>query len=223
MRQLISMISVFCLLAGVLQARAEFVKLESPATTEGYVARLLINEAPFPGESGYVSVADTKAAMLSILWVLESRLKHIPPGYTQQQIASVRADNVIDVITAGGEKGQCDGFYRDKAGKPASVPRVEERIAYLSKIANSGGKPGKFAELLNYGQDLARTYVKQGVDEADRFAGLDVVNRLPVTGRAYSWMTDRDYYSPGGRFVSIPNAQSGSLGGNRFFTLEKVK
>jgi hypothetical protein len=36
-------------------------------------------------------------------------------------------------------------------------------------------------------------------------------------------MTDRDYYSPGGRFVSIPNAQSGSLGGNRFFTLEKVK
>jgi hypothetical protein len=209
-------------LATALPVRAEtFASLESAGSVPGYVARLLINETPFPGEKGYVSVDDTKAAMLSILWVLESRLKYIPTGYRQEQIAAVRADNIIDIITAGGEKGQCDGFYRDPSGRPASVPRVEERITYLLKIANSGGKPGKFAELLNYGQGLARAYVGEGVQGADRFAGLNTVNRVAVTGRAYSWMTDRDYYNPGGSFVSIPDAENGSLGGNRFFTLEK--
>jgi len=44
---------------------------------------------------------------------------------------------------------------------------------------------------------------------------------VPVTGRAYSWMTDVDSYHPGGNFVSIPSTDDGSLGGNRFFTLRK--
>lgn len=202
---------------------AAFVTLRPASTTDGYVARLLINETPFPGERGFVSTQDTKAAMLAILWVLESRLKHIPMGYTQEQIAAIRADDIIDVITAGGEKGQCDGFYRDAKGRPVTVPRVEQRLNYLLKIANSGDKPGRFAELLNYAQDLAATYVKDGVKEADRFAGLRRVGSSEVTGRAYSWMTDKDYYHPGGNFVSIPDDQSGSLGGNRFFTLKKVK
>lgn len=202
---------------------AAFVTLRPALTTDGYVARLLINETPFPGERGFVSTQDTKAAMLAILWVLESRLKHIPMGYTQEQIAAIRADDIIDVITAGGEKGQCDGFYRDAKGRPVTVPRVEQRLNYLLKIANSGDKPGRFAELLNYAQDLAATYVKDGVKEADRFAGLRRVGSSEVTGRAYSWMTDKDYYHPGGNFVSIPDDQSGSLGGNRFFTLKKVK
>ena len=56
---------------------------------------------------------------------------------------------------------------------------------------------------------------------ADRFAGLTVVNQVGVTGRAYSWMTGQDYYSPGGNFVKIPDSQQGLLGGNRFFTLRK--
>jgi len=44
-----------------------------PADTEaGYIALLLINEAPFPGERGWLSEADTKGAMLAILWVLQS-------------------------------------------------------------------------------------------------------------------------------------------------------
>jgi len=47
------------------------------------------------------------------------------------------------------------------------------------------------------------------------------VNRVAVTGRAYSWMTDRDIYNPGGNFVTIPDSQNGSVGGNRFFTLRK--
>jgi hypothetical protein len=34
-------------------------------------------------------------------------------------------------------------------------------------------------------------------------------------------MTDVDSYHPGGNFVSIPNADDGSMGGNRFFTLRK--
>jgi hypothetical protein len=98
---------------------------------------------------------------------------------------------------------------------------VEERLNNLLQIANSGGKPGRFAALLNYAQGLAQAYVKEGIEGADRFAGLKRVGSLQVTGRAYSWMTDVDSYHPGGNFVNIPSAEEGSLGGNRFFTLRK--
>ncbi len=64
-------------------------------------------------------------------------------------------------------------------------------------------------------------YGRGGIDAADRFAGISVINLTPVTGSAYSWMTDKDCYNPGGSFVAIPNAQGGSPGGNRFFTLRK--
>jgi hypothetical protein len=197
---------------------AEFVKIAAPGTASGYLARLLINENPFPGERGYVSVEDSKAGMRQVLWVLHGRMHHIPPGYTQAQIAAVRSQNILDVITA---KNQCEGFFRDAGGKPSFAPRVEERLRYLKNIANKGGKPGKFAELLNYGQGLSTAYDSGGVDAADRFAGISVVNRTPVTGRAYSWMADRDCYKPGGSFVAIPDAQGGSPGGNRYFTLRK--
>ena len=194
--------------------------LKPITTTEGYLARLLINETPFPGEKGWLSEADTQAAMLSILWVLQSRIEYIPPGYTQQQIAAVRSKNIIDVITAGGEKGQCDGFYKDASGKFTCASRVQERIDYLLQVAGKG-TPGRFARLLNYGQGLATAYVQGGIEQADRFAGLRKIGPRPVTGRAYSWMTDKDYYSPGGDFVKIPDSSDGSLGGNRFFTLEQ--
>ena len=197
---------------------AEFAKLEAPATAEGYLARLLTNESPFPGERGFVSEEDTKATMLSILWVLHSRMNYIPPGYKQEEIAAIRSQNIIDVITA---KNQCEGFSKDAAGKPVAAPRVEARIQNLLKIANSGGKPGRFASLLTYVQGLASSYVKGGILEADRYAGLTVVDKVAVTGRAYSWMTGMDYYNPGGNFVRIPDSQQGLLGGNRFYTLRK--
>lgn len=202
-------------------AAQPFAALEPAGTVAGYVARLLINETPFPGEHGFVSTENTKAAMLAILWVLESRLAYIPPGYSQEQVAAVRTKNIVDVITAGGEKGQCDGFFRDASGRFTAVPRVGERIDYLLKIANSGGQPGRFADLLNYAQGLASTYVAQGMAGADRYAALREVRRIPVTGRAYGWMTDRDCYRPGGSFVAIPDADDGTLGGNRFFTLRR--
>ncbi len=197
-------------------------QLKPASTVDGYVARLLINEAPFPGERGYQSEADTKATMLAILWVLNSRLAYIPPGYRQTQIAAVRSDDIIDIITVGGEKGQCDGFYRDGAGNFKAVSRVHERIDNLTRIANTGS-PGRFARLLDYGQGLATAYTAGGIAEADRFAVLHSVRGIRVTGRAYSWMTDRDIYNPGGNFVKIPDSDSGSLGGNRFFTLRKLK
>ena len=207
------------LLCGAARAgAAEFTRLEPAAAASGYLARLLINESPFPGERGFVSEEDTKATMLSILWVLHARMNHIPEGYTQMQIASIRSQNVIDVITA---KNQCEGFSKDAAGKPGAAPRVEARIQNLLKIANSGGQPGRFANLLNFVQGLASAYLAGGVPGADRFAGLTVVNQVAVTGRAYSWMTGMDYYNPGGNFVTIPDAQQGLLGGNRFFTLRK--
>ena len=192
--------------------------MEAASAPSGYLARLLINEAPFPGERGFVSEEDTKATMLSILWVLHARMNHVPPGYKQEEIAAIRSQNVIEVITA---KNQCEGFSKDASGKPVSAPRVEARIQNLLRIANGGDKPGRFANLLNFGQGLASAYLAGGIPGADRFAGLTVVNQVAVTGRAYSWMTGQDYYSPGGNFVKIPDSQQGLLGGNRFFTLRK--
>jgi len=196
------------------------VNLKPATTPSGYLARLLINESPFPGERGWTSEADSKACMLQILYVLNSRLVHIPPGYTQSQIASITTGDIIDVITVGGEKGQCDGFYRDASGQFTTVPRIEKRIKYLMGIASEGA-PGKFARLIQYAQGLADAYFHGGISEVDQFAALSMVHTTPVTGRAYSWMTDKDLYSPGGRFIRIPDQQSGSLGGNRFFTLQK--
>jgi len=205
----------------VLPAFGE-VGLQPADSVSGYIARLLINESPFPGERGWLSEDDTRGAMVSILWVLDSRIHHVPPGYTQEQIAAVRSHDIIDVITVGGEKGQCDGFYRDTSGQFRAVARVHERIDYLLTIANKG-KPGRFARLINYAQHLANAYVSGGIGEADRFAGLSRIGNIPVTGRAYSWMTDQDYYHPGGNFLKIPNSADGALGGNRFFTLRRIK
>ncbi|MDZ4829199.1 MAG: hypothetical protein SGJ09_03255 [Phycisphaerae bacterium] len=80
-------------LAALFAPRAAPVSIESgplevalaPSdTVAGYIALLLINGAPFFGKKPWVSEADTKATMLSILWVLDNRLESIPPGYTQQ-------------------------------------------------------------------------------------------------------------------------------------------
>ena len=213
--RIVGWVLLFC---AVRAGAADFARLEPASSASGYLARLLANESPFPGERGFVSEADTKATMLSILWVLHARMNHVPPGYKQEEIAAIRSQNVIEVITA---KNQCEGFSKDAAGKPVAAPRVEARIQNLLKIANSGGQPGRFANLLNFVQGLASAYLAGGVPGADRFAGLTVVNQVAVTGRAYSWMTGMDYYNPGGNFVTIPDAQQGLLGGNRFFTLRK--
>jgi hypothetical protein len=210
------------LIAGLLAAPAtagvELADAESPA---GYVARLLINETPFPGERGWESEADSKDAMRQILLVLDARLHHIPSRYTQRQIATVDTDDVIDVMTAGGVHGQVDGFYRDNRGRPVTVPRVTSRLEYLVGIA-SKGKPGTFARLLNHAQSLATAYARHQAPAPDLFVALRNISGQPVTGRAYSWMTDVGNFHPGGRFVRIPDANDGQLGGNRFFTLQNL-
>jgi hypothetical protein len=206
--------------ADLAQAQT-FVVLDPPDTRAGYLASLLINESPFPGERGYLSEANTQSTMLAILWVLHSRLRIIPQRYSQAQVAGVRSDDLIDVITGGGGRRQCEGFYRDDSGRFVSDPRVQERIRYLVSLANSGSKPGRFAALLNYAQGLTRAYFKEGIAGADRYAGLKRIGPVLVTGHAYSWMTDVDDYHPGGNFVAIPDSNDGALGGNRFFTLRK--
>ncbi len=202
-------------------ARAESEKMAEVDGVEyvaGYLARLLINENPFPGEKGYKSMDDSKIGMVQILWVLHSRIKHIPPGYRQEHVANIKSDDIIDIITA---QGQCEGFSRDGEGRAVVAPRVEKRLNYLLSLANKSDKPGKFSELLNYAQGLATAYVEGGIKQADRFAGLEIIKKIAVTGHAYSWMTDKDYYRPGGDFVYIPDSLSGSIGGNRFYTLKK--
>ena len=196
------------------------VELDSPDTPAGYVALLLINEVPFPGERSYVSEENSKAAMLSVLWVLHCRLSLIPPGYRQKEVAAVEARSVIDVMTAGGVKGQVDGFYRGPDGRPTAVPRVHDRVAYLSNLANRG-QPGKMARLLLYARDTARQYMQAGPTGRDLFVELRRIGSKPVTGRGYAWMTDIRGCDPGGSFVKIPDDRQGTLGGNRFYTLER--
>jgi hypothetical protein len=65
---------------GSAQVSSPFVQLDRSDTTAGYLASLLINEVPFPGERAYMSEADTRDAMLQILWVLHSRIHQIPPA-----------------------------------------------------------------------------------------------------------------------------------------------
>jgi len=203
----------FCVLTG--SAEAALLPATDPS---GYVARLLINEVPFPGEHGYVSEADTMAAMRALLLVLDSRINRVPAGYRQSEVAAVNSENVLDIITAGGERGQMDGFYYSQ-GRPAMVPRITARISNLIKISNQGA-PGRFARLINYAQKIASDYVTRGVvPQPDIFAGISYIPPYKVTGHAYGWMTDKGYYHPGGTFVKIPDKKRGRLGGNRFFTL----
>lgn len=204
-----------------VQATAGFAEIDPPDSVSGYVARLLINEVAFPGERGYESEVESQTAMLQVLWVLEARIHFIPAGYRQKQVAGVNSQDIIDIITGTGGQRQCEGFYRDESGQFVTDRRVEERLNHLLQIANSGGKPGRFAALLNYAQGLAQAYLEGGIEDADCFAGLTKIGTVEVTGRAYSWMTDVNSYHPGGNFVTIPDAAGGSLGGNRFFTLRK--
>jgi hypothetical protein len=80
------------LLSGRLVSGAN-VELDAPSTPAGYLALLLINEAAFPGERGYVSGDDSKATMLSVLWVLHCRVSAIPPGYTSPVTEAARRHN----------------------------------------------------------------------------------------------------------------------------------
>lgn len=211
--------AALALALGAAAARGgDFASLEGAETKAGYLARLLINETPFPGERGYVSVEDTESAMREVLFVLHSRIRAIPEGYKQEEIAAVRTGDILDIITA---RNQCEGFSRDAAGNRTMAPRVGERVEYLLKIANSGNAPGRFARLVNYAQSLASAYFAAGPEGSCLFSDLALVGGVPVTGRAYSWMTGQDVYHPGGNFVRIPEAQHGILGGNRFFTLRK--
>jgi len=197
------------------------VTVPDSSTQAGYIALLLINEVPFPGNERYKSIEETKLAMVSILAVLDNRLKKIPSDYTQKQIAAIRANDIIDVMTAGGERGQVDGFYRNSQGKLATVPRVMQRVNYLTNIANKG-KPGKFAELLNFAKTVSHDYVN-GKSVKDIFAELTFISPHKVTGSAYSWMTDSSGFHPRGSYIMIPDNYKGSQGGNRFFTLKKIK
>jgi hypothetical protein len=205
-------------LTGVTQGAT--VTLPPATNAAGYVCRLIINEVPFPGEKGYRSEADTLTAMNSLLHVLDSRLQHVPPPYTQQNVAAVTTRNIVDIITAGGTRGQFEGFHRDTAGHPAMAPRVTARINNLLTISRQG-QPGKFTRLLNHAVNISTNYMQGKFAEANVHATLQEVGALPVTGRAYSWMTDETRFRPGGNFVRIPDRNFGALGGNRFFTLRK--
>ncbi len=194
------------------------VALAPVDTLEGYVARLLINETAFPGEEFWLSEDDTCSAQKAIICVLRNRLHAIPVGYTQRQIAAVKTDDVFDIITAGGEHGQVEGFYRDENGRPVMVDRVRERVDYLVALANRG-KPGRIARMLQHAQSLASQFVSEL--PKDRFELLSEIDGVPVTGCAYGWMTDRECYRVGGSFVRITDKWRGGMGGNRFFSLKK--
>jgi hypothetical protein len=197
------------------------VSLLPEDTPEGYLALVLINETAFPGERGYRSEEDTEAGMRAVLWVLHCRIHHVPDGYTQKEIAAVESEDLIDVITAEGPAKQLEGFYRDEYGMFRAAPRVHRRVRYLTKLANHG-PPGRISRLLNYAQRLASSYFHAGPGGPDIFKDIRAIESTRVTGRSYSWMADSRSFSPGGRYVRIPNEFGGVLGGNRFYTLQEM-
>jgi len=200
---------------------ANNVTFPSFQSEAGYLATLLVNEVSFPGERGYISEADAKRAMANILLVLDARIKYVPVPYKRVEIAQTSSAKLLDVMTAGGVHGQIEGFYRDGSGAAVVVPRIQQRMTYLMKIAEDGA-PGRFASLLNYAGSIASGYVAQLNRPENLFIDLRQVHGTPVTGRAYSWMTDRHNLHSGGNFVRIPNNLHGSLAGNRFFTLKDL-
>lgn len=201
--------------------RAAVVDLPDKQTSAGFIARLLINEAPFPGEHGYVSEADTMAAMDAILLTLHARSVALPAPYTRQQVADTQSANILDIVTAGGVRGQVDGFYRDANGLLACERRVDERIGYLTNIARQG-EPGRFSRLLNHAIAICEAYFQGKLEVADRYGKLTRIGSTPVTGGSYAWMTNHPKYHPRGYFVKIPDSEAGALGGNRFFTLKQI-
>lgn len=211
----IVVLAAACIMPLAKAANVELMPADSP---QGYIARVLINETAFPGEPGYRSEEDSAAGMQAVLWVLHSRIHHVPAGYTQRDIASVESESILDVITARGVRDQVDGFYRDRQGRLRAVPRVHERVKYLLSIARSG-PPGRVSRLLEHAQRLASSYFEAGPHWPDIFRDIRQIGNTAVTGRSYSWMSALQRFSPGGRYIPIPSALGGILGGNRFFTL----
>ena len=201
-------------------AQSAPVTLPAKNTPTGYVALLLVNEVPFPGDTAYVSEQNSKHAMVEILAVLENRLHAIPRPYTQREVAGIRTRNIIDIITAGGVAGQVQGFYKNDRGEYVVVPRVSRRARHLLAIANQGER-GTFARLIEFAANTAKDYLDNGSAVEDLFASIQSIRRVPVTGRAYAWMTNVHHINPGGNFIVIPPDDQGTLGGNRFFTLRK--
>jgi hypothetical protein len=202
-------------------SQAQNVHFPSFHSEAGYMATLLVNEVAFPGERGYVSEVNSKQAMENILLVLDARMRHVPPPYKRVHVAQTSSGHLLDVMTAGGVHGQIEGFYRDASGAAVVSARIQKRLSYLFKIANEGA-PGRFARLLNHASALATGYVEHLNEPENLYLHLRNVHGIPVTGRAYSWMTDRHYFHSGGNFVKIPNDLNGSLSGNRFFTLKDL-
>jgi len=194
------------------------VELEPADLPIGYVTRLLINEVAFPGEPLYKSEEDSKQAMFEILWVLDNRAHHPPPGYTEWLIARTSYKNIIDVITA---PNQVEDFYRGPKGQLLTAWRVIARVDYLTRLANEGPM-GTFGRLLNYAQDLSQSYFENRQKGTDLFASLSHVYSIPVTGRGYAWMTENSPFQPDGNFLAIPRNIKGAAGGNQFYTLRKV-
>lgn len=183
-----------------------------------YLAALLINEVPFPGEPRFKNAEDTRAAMQAILWVIECRRAQVPQGYTRHQVAATASTNLIDLITA---VNQMQGFYKTAQERHTFDARVGERIAYLELLAKRRNTP-TITELLAYARELAEAYaVALALPFEKPFHSL---SNLPpetpsVTGSPYGWMTDAPEFHPGGNFVRIPDECGGTLGGNRFYTL----
>jgi len=186
---------------------------------EDYLAALLINEVPFPGEPAFKNAADSKAAMEAILWTIHSRRAALPTGYTRRQVAATPSTNLVDILTAA---NQMEGFFKTDDDRHTFAPRVKERVDYLNLLGQRDDTP-TITELLGYARTAAHDYVLgNALPFPNPFASLTNLPPDEVTGSPYGWMTDDPVFHPGGNFIRIPDNAGGSLGGNRFFTLRKT-
>ena len=112
-------------------------------------------------------------------------------------------------MTAGGVKGQVDGFYRGPDGRPAAVSRVHDGrwlTCWASPIAVSRER---WPAVVVRARTSAAPILAGRATGRDLFADLRKVGAQPVTGRGYAWMTDVRGCDPGGSFVRIPDDRPG--------------
>ena len=133
--------------------------LDSPAPPPATSPGSSSGETPFPGETRFhVSEEETPPRHApDPSGFLHGRIHLVPLRYTQQQIASVHTDDILEVITGGGGLAGARASPTRMPPVAPSPPRVEQRINFLLGIANRGSAPSsRFARLLNFAQNLAR-------------------------------------------------------------------
>ncbi len=170
----------------------------------GVVVHLLLAESQTPSFAAY-HVPSVLRGMHAMKATVANRLALNPSWF-----AAAGASNFRDIVSA---PGQFRGFSKDSTGRLVLHPSVLQRI--LEIVSQATADPGgRFASHV----ELARSVSEASV--SDPFVLLRKIGDVQVLGGTYGWRTAGSS-APGGRFVQVPEADGGVIGGNQFYTLKK--